>query len=266
MVTKMLALDFDGVISDSAAEAFVVASRSHLLMRPDSPMARQLAGLADSAAAPDPLRIRAAPLFGAFVRLMPLGNRAEDYEVVLAALESGIDLPDQEAYDAFFATQDPGFLADYHRCFYEQRSSFAEREPKAWISLMRPYGAFVDLLRRRAGQVELAIATAKDRASVLRLLHSYGIADLVGEQRLVDKEAGRSKRAHLELLQQRWGGPFERITFVDDKVNHLDAVADLGPRCVLAAWGYNGKREHELARERGYGVCELAAAEAAFFD
>jgi phosphoglycolate phosphatase-like HAD superfamily hydrolase len=284
MVTKMLALDFDGVISDSAAEAFVVASRSHLQMRPDSSLARHLARLADSAREPDPSRIRADSLFGDFVRLMPLGNRAEDYEVVLAALECGIELPDQAAYDAFYATHDPGFLADYHRCFYAERSSFAERDPEVWESLMQPYGAFVDLLRRHArprsalapayprcgpkpayprdaGQVELAIATAKDRASVLRLLHCYGIADLFDGDRLLDKEMGRSKRAHLELLQRRWGGSFEQITFVDDKVNHLDAVADLGLRCVLAAWGYNGAREHELARERGYRVCELAGAE-----
>jgi phosphoglycolate phosphatase-like HAD superfamily hydrolase len=264
-VTKLLALDFDGVISDSAAEAFVVASRSHARLRPGSPMAGRLAALVDSADSPDPRRIRADPLFGAFVALMPLGNRAEDYEVVLAALEAGVDLPDQAAYDAFYATHDPGLLADYHRCFYEERSAFAEREPEVWESLMRPYDAFIELLRRRAKPAQLAIATAKDRASVLRLLQCYGIADLFGATRLLDKEMGRSKRAHLAQLQQSWGGPFEQILFVDDKVNHLDAVADLGVGCVLAAWGYNGDREHELARARGYGVCELAGAEAMLF-
>ncbi|MBW2273836.1 MAG: HAD family hydrolase [Deltaproteobacteria bacterium] len=261
----MLALDFDGVISDSALEAFVVAARSHLRMRSGSLVAARLGALVDGPGAPDPRRIRADPLFQDFVELMPLGNRAEDYEVILAALESGVDLPDQAAYDAFYATHAPDFLADYHRCFYAERSTFAEKEPRVWESLMQPYAEIVDLLRGHAGRVELAIATAKDRASVLRLLHCYGLADLFAGDRLLDKEMGRSKRAHLERLQQRWGGDFEQITFVDDKVNHLDAVADLGLRCVLAAWGYNGRREHELARERGYQVCELARAERVLF-
>jgi hypothetical protein len=55
------------------------------------------------------------------------------------------------------------------------------------------------------------------------------------------------------------------MTFVDDKVNHLDAVAPLGVRCALSAWGYNGPREHELARARGYRVCSLADVESQLF-
>ena len=56
------------------------------------------------------------------------------------------------------------------------------------------------------------------------------------------------------------------MTFVDDKVNHLDAVASLGVRCALAAWGYNGRREHELAAERGYLVCDLDNVEEKLFE
>ena len=261
----MLALDFDGVISDSAAEAFVVSLRSHARMREASPLADRLQRLDGPGGAPDSERIRAEPLYRAFVDLMPLGNRAEDYEVILAALEEGVDLPDQAAYDAFYQTHAPDFLADYHRCFYEERAAFARSEPRIWESLMQPYEAFVALLRRRAGDVALAIATAKDRSSVRQLLRCYGVEDLFDEDRLLDKEAGRSKRAHLVALQQRWGGPFDRISFVDDKVNHLDGVAPLGVACVLAAWGYNGAREHELARARGYEVCELEEAERLLF-
>jgi hypothetical protein len=55
------------------------------------------------------------------------------------------------------------------------------------------------------------------------------------------------------------------MTFVDDKVNHLDAVAALGVRCGLASWGYNGEREVALARARGYLVLGLEDAEAQLF-
>ncbi len=59
--------------------------------------------------------------------------------------------------------------------------------------------------------------------------------------------------------------PFSEMTFVDDKVNHLDAVAPLGVRRALAGWGYNGAREHELAEQRGYVVCSLENAERRLF-
>jgi hypothetical protein len=42
-------------------------------------------------------------------------------------------------------------------------------------------------------------------------------------------------------------------------------VAGLGVRCALAAWGYNGEREIELARQRGYRVCTLENAEQQLF-
>ena len=137
--------------------------------------------------------------------------------------------------------------------------------PAAWRGLMACYPELVSLLRHRAGDALLAIATAKDRPSVEALLSLYGIADLFPPERVLDKETGHGKEAHLSrlttLLEVRYGD----ITFVDDKVSHLDAVALLGVRCVLAAWGYNGPREERLARERGYAVASLARAEAALF-
>ncbi len=52
---------------------------------------------------------------------------------------------------------------------------------------------------------------------------------------------------------------------MDDKVNHLESVAPLGVRCGLAAWGYNGPREHRRALECGYQVLTLEDAEDQLF-
>ena len=127
---------------------------------------------------------------------------------------------------------------------------------------MGPYAEMVPALHRIAPRVELAIATAKDRRTVAVLLAEYGLEALFPEGRVLDKEIGVSKAAHMEHLARALSLPYEEITFVDDKVNHLDAVAPLGVRCVLAGWGYNGPREHALARERGYAVCDLGDFEA----
>ena len=97
------------------------------------------------------------------------------------------------------------------------------------------------------------------------LLARYGLAGLFRAERVLDKETGVSKVAHLELLRERCGVPFPEITFVDDKLNHLEAVAALGVRCVLAAWGYNGERERSRAREVGFPVCGFEEAEAVLF-
>lgn len=261
---RILALDFDGVISDSAPEAFVVALCAYEDLRPGSALAAE-ARVLGGGMAPSLARVRRSPPYAPFVERMPLGNRAEDYGVVLGSIAEGRPLPDQASYDALRAGYDRAWLERFHRRFYERRQALSESDPQGWRALMAPYAAFVALLRRRAGDVMLAIATAKDRRSVTALLAVYGIPDLFDAEHILDKETGVEKSAHLSLLCRRFAVPFAEITFVDDKVNHLDGVAGLGVRCALAAWGYNGEREIRQARARGYLVCDLADVERQLF-
>ena len=257
---RVLALDFDGVISNSAPEAFVVSLRTYAALRPGSALAAHAETLAGPGAPPDAV-VRAAPLYAPFVDAMPLGNRAEDYAVVLHALEEARPLPDQASYDAWRAQQDPTWLRLFHERFYAVRDALSDADPEGWSALVPPYPELIALLHRRAGDAALAIATAKDRRSVQTLLARYGVADLFPPERVLDKETGTSKTAHLAALQARVDLPFRDITFVDDKVNHLDLTAPLGVRCALAAWGYNGPRERQLARSHGYLVCQLSDVE-----
>ena len=271
---RVLALDFDGVISDSAPESFVVALRTYLAMcrseswgvTRDDP-SRLLESLALTSKPPGPTagRVRALPAYARFLELMPLGNRAEDYAVVLNAIAADAPLVDQLAYDRFKARLSSDFLAAFHERFYAERTAWSRADPAGWSSMLAPYPEFLSLLRRRAGDVVLALATAKDRRSVGILLSRYGVSDLFPQEFVLDKEAGVSKRAHLEALRSRVGCRFEDVTFVDDKVNHLDDVASLGVRCALAAWGYNALREQEHARLRGHLVCSLEIAESLLF-
>ena len=242
---KLLALDFDGVISDSAPESFQVALRTWRALWPESRLGEDA--------------------YGAFLEMMPLGNRAEDYAVELLALDSGREIKDQQDYDAFKAGCDADGLRAFHKRFYRERAQLFRENPGAWFALMRPYTPFLDVLRRRAGEVELAIATSKDRGSATRLLEAYSVGELFPEGRVLDKETGVSKAAHLIHLHDVTGLSYADMTFVDDKVNHLLDVQPLGVRCVLAAWGYNGAREHDVARARDCLVCTLDDVEKTLF-
>jgi len=261
---RLLALDFDGVISDSAPEAFVVALRTWRALRPERPLAEP-AALAGDRRAPARAAVVAEPLYVAFLELMPLGNRAEDYAVMLDALAAGATIPDQAAYDAWRDRLPREWLHGFHKAFYRVRAALSDADPAGWSALLGPYPELPAILRRHAREVVLAIATAKDRRSVERLLRGYGIGDLFADGSVLDKEAGVQKAEHLALLHERFGVPYPEITFLEDKANHLDGAARLGVRCALAAWGYNGAREIAHARAHGYLVCTLADVEAQLF-
>ena len=253
---KALALDFDGVIVDSSREVHVVALRTYLVLEPRSRLRRFL-GPEGPSSDPSAHDFARDPLFQAFFGLVPLGNRAEDFGVALRSLEKGVELPDQSAYDEFFAHQDRIWLDAYHREFYRQRSELREASLEAWIRLHRPYPGLEPALRRLAGPWTLRIATAKDRVSVRALVEHYGLGDLFPDGAVLDKETGRTKRSHLEEIHRQLAVPFAHITFLDDKVNHLERVAGLGVRPVLAGWGHNTPREHDRARALGFAIATL---------
>ena len=261
---KALVLDFDGVISDSAPESYIVALRTYTEMCPESGLRAALAALAENGSY-HPQRVRASASYREFLDLMPLGNRAEDYGVALMIMEQDTSIPDQQAYDRIRKQASPDFLTRFHERFYPIRTSFSRHDPGGWRALIGPYQPFVTILQRLAARTTLAIATAKDRRSVGMLLRDYGIADIFPEERILDKEAGVSKVAHLQHVRRTLGHEYSELTFLDDKVNHLDAVAQLGVRCALADWGYNGEREHALANKKGYCVCSMEDVERRLF-
>jgi phosphoglycolate phosphatase-like HAD superfamily hydrolase len=250
---RLLALDFDGVLCDSAHEIFPVALRTYAALRPSSRLA---ADHGDSVASVTAATLDDA-LYRSFCNLLPLGNRAEDFGVALDALDEGRDLPDQEAYDAYRASRDPEWLAAFHRRFYEQRSVLRDGDRRAWLALHAPYPGFRSVLGTAARRSLLAIASAKDETSVRVLLSSFGLDPLFPPGSVLDKEAGVEKTDHLAALSERLGIPFQEITFIDDKINHLLKVRSLGVTPVLAGWGFNTPREHRLARQAGVPVATL---------
>lgn len=257
---KVLALDFDGVVCDSLREVFATALATYEAMEPASPVIGRLRAR-NGAGRWHELDLRGDPVMVSFESMMPLGNRAEDFGVSLKALDSFLELTDQGAYDTFYRTVDGGWKETFHRSFYDHRDAARAFDTHGWLELHAPYPAFLEVLRRRAGDARIALATAKDRRSAELLLAHLGVGDLFAPELVLDKETGVSKTAHLTALRDRLGAAFPDITFVDDKLNHLVAVAPLGVRPVLAAWGFNTPREHELAAEKGFPVANITDVE-----
>ncbi len=250
----ILALDFDGVVCDSMREVVAVATQAYLRLEPDASVVRDLAQRGED-----------DPRFRTFRRLVPLGNRAEDFGIALAAVQNGITIDTQEEYDHYRRAFDRHWIDIYHKVFYRCRRELIDASPERWLALHRPFTSFLELLDAHASGHTYAIATSKDGASVRRLLEHFGVRDLFRSELIFDKDTGVTKAAHLQALSGQLGCPMASITFVDDKLNHLEKVRSLGVHPVLATWGYNTPREHRLARERGIPIATLTTAEAELF-
>ena len=253
---RVIAFDFDGVLCDSSRELFVVAVDTLAVQVPTSALLTDLAPLRDDALAGGD-DFRGHELFQRFADLLPLGNRAEDFGVALLSIEQSGPLDNQEAYDTFYAGVPEDWRGLFHRRFYESRTRLREADLQRWLALHLPYPGVVEALESHRAAIRPAVATAKDARSIHLLLAELGLADIFDPQLILDKETGVEKTVHLRELQRRTGAPFAHITFIDDKLNHLETVAELGVRPVLAGWGFNTDREHGAARRLGFEVVHL---------
>ena len=261
---RALALDFDGVLCDSAREVFTITVRTYARFYPGSPVLQAI--LARPTAAADELDLTSAPAFADFRQLMPLGSRSEDFGVALRAMDLGLDLPDQGAFDRFRGSLDPSWPRAFHLAFYETRDRLRHDDTARWLALYDSYPRLRPFLHRAASRVALAVATARDAASVDVLLEHLGVADLIPRRLRLDKETGIHKTEHLTTLAERLGVGFEEITFIDDRVNQLERVAPLGVRPVLAGWGHNTPREHARAAALGFTVARLDSLDQVLLD
>jgi len=250
----VLALDFDGVLCDSLLESYLITWR--------------LAGGFDPGLAPDegPLptmenihdfRRQNLEHWSSFEALVPFCNRAEDYLLAHRAVCEKRGIETREQFIDFAGNQSRDELDRFHEAFYAERYRLAGQDRKRWLSLNSAYPSVAGTLSVLAEKFTLAVATSKDRESVRLLLQSWGLDGLFQPQAVLDKSAGASKRAHLNVLREMYGCSFGRITFIDDKVAHLIDCLQLGIRAYLAAWGYNGAAEHEQARRHSIPILEL---------
>jgi len=253
----LVVFDFDGVLSNSFHDSLWMAINTYIAIEGD-------AGLPVNG----PLRPEEVfdfekqnPAFtDQFYALMPLGNLARDYYVILHIMTEGevSAIKSQADYDAYKAGLNAETVMAYDAHFYAGRACLQAEDPQAWAALIPMFDGVADAVATLSKKASLAIATSKDRGSVLLLLERYGLRPYFRDDRILDKDFAPSKRQHLIRLSEATGTPFSQMHFIDDKVLHLVDVADLGVNAYLAQWGFNTPREAQVAQNHGCHVLKLA--------
>jgi phosphoglycolate phosphatase-like HAD superfamily hydrolase len=250
----VLTFDFDGVLSDSLLEAYLLTW--NLAGRVDPSLAHQLAE-APTIDTIHAFRDNHADHYKAMEQIIPYGNRCEDFLVAQKAVHQAVAISSQAEFDSFKLTVDKRLQDSFHEQFYVLRYELAASRRPQWLALNGAYPGVREAIPALAETFRLSVATSKDRETVIAMLKSWGVFELFGDELVLDKSSGPSKRAHLSVLRERFGCRFEQMTFVDDKVSHLLDCADLGVRLVMSGWGYNGPAERTQAAEQGIKILKL---------
>ena len=216
----IVALDFDGVIVDSAYECLLTT---------------YAAWKGDRAAVPD------AAFEQRFLADRYLVRFAGEYAILAYCVENGLPLSDREAFRKI--GEDAGLdLPEFERRFFAARAEIVAADPAAWMDLHRVYPEFSsgwDALRAEAEDV--FIVSVKDGSSIARLLGHFGIA--VPPERILGRERGAHKPEVLSGLARELHRNMEAFVFLDDYLPQVEEMAGLGPACFWAKWGYWPSRD-----------------------
>lgn len=234
---KILALDFDGVICDTAHETLTSTWQVY----------REIWG----ADGDDPSPEAAA----AFHRMRPALEIGWEAPVLLRAILEGV--PEATLLREFQTTWrlrivevnrlDP---ADLAARFDAARDAWIRRDPPGWIASNHFYPGIADRLRALVGgDVRVFVITTKEGRFAHLLLEANGVT--LPAAHVWGKERTRPKADLLRVLRQEEGVDYRDIWFVEDRLPTLRAVqqqADLAAvGLFLATWGYNTPAEQDEA-------------------
>jgi phosphoglycolate phosphatase-like HAD superfamily hydrolase len=237
MTQDVFALDFDGVLCDSAAECAVTAWRSGNRFWPDWQ-------------GPEP----PADLSERFVRLRPVIETGYQTPLLMKLVYDRVS--DREILTRFVPLCD-GLMKTYGLGrkelvdqFGEARDEWIAQDSQGWLSRHRFYPGVLARLRQALATRPVYILTTKQERFAGQLLEAGGIR--IAPERIMGFERNISKARMLDrvLADPALGAP--RIHFVEDRLETLQAVAGeprlAGVRLYLADWGYNTQAQREEAR------------------
>lgn len=247
MAAHILALDFDGVICDSAGECLFT---SYSYYAP-------IAGLA-----PAPhLDEISESLRKKFYRIRPFIRDGKDYMLILYFITKGIPIEIQEDFDQGSlehlnrVCQEVGAAdaKELEEFFQRQRRDIRARDETAWLGLNPLYRKLEEgLLACQDLFDQIYVTTSKPTDAVVKILAHHRIPLPENHIYGYDKvQKDRGKNGHLNKVRELTKAPFEKIHLVDDQISHLKAARQLGANCYHAGWGYTTEQQQEEANAAG---------------
>lgn len=239
----VLALDFDGVLWDSAGECFEIGCLAY----------KALCG-----------RDLSTPQYRErFLLGRPLARTGHDFYLILKLLEEDPtldlrDFPLQRFVE--LRTKEADQTQEFDKLFYALRAEYRDNQSDLWMSWQGPYKDLMRLLDRWEDRfLGAALATTKDGPSARSLMLSAG-----RDWPIFGKEFSVDKAQQIQGIADHFQVAPSSILFVDDLLENLQQVAPTGARTALASWGYNTPDSREEALGLGFAVVDVPALEKLF--
>ena len=252
---KILALDFDGVIVDSAWECLFVSYNAYFKVykRKEKDF---FGGEPFTFENWENIKKRYKKEVEHYRIMRPYIRGANDYGLIIKLIEEKKIIENQKEFDKYRKSVDFDFEA-FHQEFYKERDRIQELDFKAWFKLESAFPKITkDINKLLEEGTKIIIATSNRRRAIAQCFTPKYLGFEIKQEDILDKRFGEDKSEQMKHIVKSYNIKFEDIYFVDDQVNHLIQTRPLGVKVLLAGWSYATDIQKEEARKQNIPIIE----------
>jgi phosphoglycolate phosphatase-like HAD superfamily hydrolase len=227
-----LALDFDGVIANSIGECLIVGHNAFV----------EFSGKGQKKSLLEEIKKEQITQFKKMRNYIRSG---EDYVYIFFAMKENEAINNQEDFDTF-TTKHKNLRSEFFTTFYKERDILLSEKKELWLKLNPLYPGMKEFLIQYTHKDQLLIITTKKLAYAAQILSANGIS--FQENNMFHSNKEKNKRMIIAELLDQHQIPAGHFHFIDDQVDTLLKVHDLGINCYLAEWGYNNQEQINRAK------------------
>jgi len=252
---KILALDFDGVIVDSAWECLFISYNAYFKVYKRKKK-DFLGGEPFTFENWEETKKQHQKEIKYYRTLRPYIRGATDYGLIQKLIEENKFVKNQEEFDNYRKTVKFDFEA-YEKEFYKERGRLQNINYRAWFNLEPPYPKVIEGIKKLLEEgTKIAIATSNRRKAIAKSFTPEYFGFTIEPEDILDRRYGEDKSEQMKQIVKLYNVKFEEIYFVDDQVSHLIQTRPLGVKVLLAGWSYVTDIQKEEARKQNIPIIE----------
>ena len=252
---KILAVDFDGVISDSALKSLFVSHNAYCKYF-GSKAKKSFGGKLFTFDNWEEMQKRYKKEMDYYRRLRSYLELSGDFFVIIKIIEEQIQIKNQQEFIAY-RNQLQFDYQFFRELFFQEKEKWQKKSFRKWFFLSPVFKEVIKGIQRfiKEGQ-KVVIATSNLRQAIHPAFQAEYLGFEMDIEDIFDKNFGQHKAEHMQAIAKRYGAKLNEIYFVDDQLSYLKGTDVLGVHVFLAGWGYCTESQKEEAREAKIPIIE----------
>jgi len=252
---KIVAVDFDGVISDSALKSLFVSHNAYCKYF-GSKVKKSFGGELFTFDNWKEIKKQYKKEMDYYHHLRSYIEISGDFFAIIKIVEEQVQIKDQQEFIAYRSQLQ--FDSHFFReLFFKEKEKWQKKSFRKWFFLSPVFKEVVKGIQRftKEGQ-KVVIATSNLGEAIHRAFQPKYLGFKMDIEDIFDKNFGKHKAEHMQAIAKKYGAKLNEIYFVDDQLSYLKGTDTLGVQVFLAGWGYCTKSQKEEAKKAKIPIIE----------